>query len=262
MRSSCSLSDLFAVSLYGYAVMSNHYHIVLETHPGTAEDWTDKDVADRWMRLFPGSVEDRERRHSLLLQDKPRLAMLQERLCSLSWSMRCLNEPIARMANREDQSKGRSWEGRFQSQQILDEAGLLAAMIYVDLNPIRAGTADSLETSQYTSVSRRISTTMQDDQVRAMNRTEEPMHLNFRLADYLELARFTALEQLSQRPISERAQQLLSQVNTSNFQKFLLEILPIPHHWQRALGSPPSIEICARSIGQRRIKTYCRALSS
>jgi hypothetical protein len=70
--------------------------------------------------------------------------------------MRVLNQSIARMANAEDQVTGRFWEGRFKSHALLDEAAVLTAMAYVDLNPIRARLATVPEDSAFTSIAERL----------------------------------------------------------------------------------------------------------
>ena len=66
--------------------------------------------------------------------------------------MRALAEPVARLANQQDECtgrfwEGRFWEGRFKAQRITDEAGLLAYAMYVDLNPVRAAMAESPDAS-------------------------------------------------------------------------------------------------------------------
>jgi len=110
---------------------------------------------------------------------------IDERLGDLSWFMRCINEPIARLANAEDHCTGRFWEGRFKSQALLDERALLACMAYVDLNPIRAAMARTPEQSNYTSIQERIKDT--ENSCLRPFRNEGENSIPFNLKDYLEL---------------------------------------------------------------------------
>jgi hypothetical protein len=70
--------------------------------------------------------------------------------------MKCVSEPIAKRANREDEVTGHFWEARFKAQPLLDETAIAACMVYVDLNPIRAAVAQTPETSEFTSLHDRI----------------------------------------------------------------------------------------------------------
>jgi REP element-mobilizing transposase RayT len=153
------VAECFAISVHAYAVMSNHLHLVVGIAPERTASWPDDEVAARWVRLFPpreDSEDAFEHKRQRLLDDPVRLQLIRQRLGSLSWLMRCLVEPIARRANREDGCKGRFWEGRYKCQALCDERALLAAMAYVDLNPIRAGVVRKLDTSMHTSAVVRI----------------------------------------------------------------------------------------------------------
>ena len=157
------LAAIFAIDVCAYAVMENHYHTVLRTRPDIVDLWTDREVANRWLTLFPrqrklrGTTSPPIEQEICALADCPeRIKQLRRRLSSLSWFMGRLNEFIARAANKEDGVKGRFWESRFKCQALLDEAAIAACMVYVDLNPIRAGLAATPESSSFTSIQERI----------------------------------------------------------------------------------------------------------
>lgn len=155
------LSAIFSVQVCAYAVMSNHYHLVLHVDSAKARGWTCQEVVNRWTRLFraPSLVARWQSGEALKAECEAAEAIIEEwrcRLMDVSWFMRCLNEHLARRANAEDECAGRFWEGRFKSQALLDEAGLLTAMAYVDLNPVRAGIAKTPEDAPFTSIYQRI----------------------------------------------------------------------------------------------------------
>jgi len=68
---------------------------------------------------------------------------------------RLLSQNIAQRANREDLEVGKFWQARYRAVRLLDETAILACAAYVDLNPIRAALADTLEDSDFTSAQKR-----------------------------------------------------------------------------------------------------------
>jgi len=103
-------------------------------------------LVDRWL-ADPSTIDK-----ASLLKVQEYIEEWRERLGSISWFMRGVNETIARMANVEEGCSGRFWEGRFKSQALLDEAAVLSCMVYVDLNPVRAGMEKDLYDSDFTSI--------------------------------------------------------------------------------------------------------------
>ncbi len=157
------LADIFAVEVCAYSIMGNHYHVILRTRPDISTSWLDKEVATRWLTLFPRNYGSKRSKKPTMEEQIRALAncsehveVLRKRLSSLSWFMGRLNEFIARAANKEDEVKGRFWESRFKCQVLIDEAATAACMVYVDLNPIRAGRAKTPEKSDFTSIQERI----------------------------------------------------------------------------------------------------------
>ena len=156
------LEQIFAIELTGYGIMDNHMHHILYTRPDLAQEWTDREVVERWWRLHPQKktkdglpAELTDEKLLELPADRERVAKWRARLSSLSWYMKELKEDIARRANAEDDTRGHFWEARFKSPQLLDIVTLLICLLYVDLNPIRAGKATNAENAFHTSAHRR-----------------------------------------------------------------------------------------------------------
>lgn len=204
------LGEVFAIDIAAYAVMSNHYHVVLHVDQGRSRSWSRDEVIHRWLCLYKGDplvhchLRGELKPDAEFRQLDRIVETWRERLTDISWFMRCLNEYIARRANREDECTGRFWEGRFKSQALLDEAALLSCMAYVDLNPVRAGICETLEESEFTSIQARIRRLREEKrnskkrpaprlmpfQV-GIQRDEEPASLPFDLRKYIELVDWT-----------------------------------------------------------------------
>jgi hypothetical protein len=264
------LASIFAVGLYGFAVMSNHFHVVLRLDSSAAHAWSDDDVALRWVRLFPTGDEDADAIKIIALRASPeRIALCRARLGNLSWFMRCINEPIARRANREDGCKGRFWEGRFKCQALLDDRAVVAAMAYVDLNPIRAGISTRLDESPHTSIARRLDHARSDPStIDSPLRDLAGSHshaLSLSAAAYIELVDWTGRQLRPDKrgsiPPAEPPALDRLQLDAARWTK---HFRGIGSSYWRAIGSTQDLIDKARAMGQQWLKGICaaRALDS
>ena len=157
-----ALARCFAVEIDAYAVMSNHFHLVVHYDPKACEGWSAEEVAARWADAFPptergAAAEERKPEvRELMLGDPERIEKARRTLGSLSSFMKHLKQPIARRANEEDGCKGHFFEQRFYSGALLNEEAVIAAMAYVDLNPVRARLARRLAECRHASIGARL----------------------------------------------------------------------------------------------------------
>jgi len=197
------LAKVFCIDICAYAVMSNHTHLVLYIDDKKANRLTDRAVCIRWHKAFKGTNISKRYLKGESLSDiekmllKHSIVKFRNRLKDISWFMRSLNENIARQANKEDDCTGRFWEGRFKSQALLDEPALLACMAYVDLNPIRAKVSQSIQTSSFTSIKKRIEHAIAGNQPKFLAKfvgklsQKTSKGLPFEFKNYLELVEQT-----------------------------------------------------------------------
>lgn len=298
------LSYVYAIDICAYAVMSNHYHVVLHVDKARAEAWSQEEVVERWMQLYKGNLlVDKwiKERDSL---DKATLQVVETiiedwrtRLFDISWFMRGVNETIARMANEEDNVKGRFWEGRFKSQALLDEVALLSCMAYVDLNPVRADVADDLTSSDFTSVQQRLFEISKErkrkatldtalvarvevqeklkDELGVQGQPEAPLMafsgsvhtpihsaLPFAEADYLELVDKTGrvVREDKRGFIKEKIPRLVSQYNLDP-EQWLKNVKQFHRRYGRAAGSVEKMKKFAESFVDGLSKTsWCKGM--
>lgn len=156
-------ASFFGIDLIGFSILSNHFHLILRSRPDVVAAWNDEEIARRWLLLCP---HRRQADGSPMIPSEAEIksiagcpikrAEIRERLSSFSWWMRLLCQRVAVRANREDEQVGRFFQDRYHATRLADESSLLACAAYVDLNPIRAAVAETLEQSDHTSVQRRI----------------------------------------------------------------------------------------------------------
>jgi len=265
------LCKIFSVDIYAYAVMDNHYHIVLYLDPLAPQNWSKEDVAERWLCAYSGkSVEpefakQRELKKQAIIADKEKIKLYRERLGSLSWFMSRLNEPLAKQSNQEENCTGSFWEGRYSSQALLDEAAVLSCMTYVDLNPVRANITEKLEESTNTSIKKRL------DEIKPIELAEVQATLDFAISaisnqvsskklsisfkSYIELVEWAG-KNITHPNKAAMPQNISSCLNQLNLQQnhWLKQLENFDQHYCHVIGSMALIREKAKQLKKRCMK--------
>jgi REP element-mobilizing transposase RayT len=266
------LSSVFAIDICAYAVMSNHVHMVLHVDVKQTQVWSDNNVVQRWHRLHRGTLLTQMfvRGDTISQGQKQTLdntiTEYRRRLHDISWFMRNLNEYIAREANKEDDCKGRFWEGRFKSQALLDDPALLSCMAYVDLNPIRTKIADTPETSKHTGIKQRLESIKQPSIKNMLMpfvghpRQDIPKGIPFSLKDYCEIVDITGrvIRDDKAGHIDQQQQPILQRLGLSD-EQWLTLTTEFEKHFCYAAGAEQMMEQFKEHTGHQRIRGMGKA---
>ena len=135
-------SRVFCCRILGFSVLGNHYHLLVR---------------------FEGRrpiTRDELRKRALILYSKKTLdcwlkakwERFEERIFDVSELMRSLQSSFAVWYNQTFQRRGRFWADRFKSTILEDEEQMLDCLLYIDLNPVRAGLVERPEEYEGSSV--------------------------------------------------------------------------------------------------------------
>ncbi|BCE00232.1 transposase [Marinicellulosiphila megalodicopiae] len=271
------LPTIFAIDIASYAIMNNHYHLVISVNVDKAEAWSKTDVIKRWHQLYKGNMISQAFLNGANLSPQETLLLDQnvevwrERLINIGWFMKNINEPISRLSNIEDDCTGKFWEGRYKSKAILDNEGLLAAMVYVDLNPVRAQMANTPEESEYTSIKKRSKSYKKSNQSELVQDQPSDLlplskhcktHIPISTMAYLELVDWTGKQMAEGKKgkISSEIPDILIRLDLSE-SLFLNASKNINHSFANLIGKASSLDQHFSKFGLKRTCGWVKSLS-
>ena len=130
-------SDAYCCGISAYTILGNHWHLVCRFDK--PRKLTKSELWDRALKFYPRSEEQ------LKFWSDLRWERFEKRIFDVSEFMRNMQAAFARWYNHSFGRKGRFWADRFKSTLLMDGQAVLDAMLYVDLNGVRAGLAEKPE---------------------------------------------------------------------------------------------------------------------
>lgn len=132
-------SSIYFCQVAAFSVMGNHYHLVVKFEaeaPVSREE-----LRARARVMYPG----RKRQEEVEAWSEEEWEHYRRRLFDVSEYMRNIQSAFARWYNRSFDRRGRFWADRFKSVYLAGARAVLDCMLYVELNPVRAGLVERPE---------------------------------------------------------------------------------------------------------------------
>ena len=146
------LSSVYFVEVLGFCLMGNHFHLLVRMHLG--EGYDDEEIKRRFKVYYEGD----EKRH---LGDA-QIPYFRKKWSSLSEYVKEIKQGFSRFYNRSHNRKGFFWSERFKSLIVEDGETLINCLAYIDLNPVRAGIAETPEQYRWCSLGYHMQTSNSD----------------------------------------------------------------------------------------------------
>jgi putative transposase len=145
------LSRVYFVRIVSFAIMSNHFHLIIKMIPST--EISDEELRRRFDYYYNEGIP--KKRHRSF--DPLSAEQCRERWADISFFMQDLKQRFSRWYNRQMDGKGHIWSDRFGSVLLESGRALIACMAYVELNSVRAGMTERPEKYPYCSLSHYLS---------------------------------------------------------------------------------------------------------
>ncbi len=121
------ISNLFFVDVFGYCIMGNHFHMLIQTV--TEDFFSDGAIREKVKNYYGHDFEI----------SNAQLDYYREKLSSLPDYMKEIKQTFSRYYNKRHDRRGTLWGERYKSVIVENGETLVNCLAYIDLNPVRAG---------------------------------------------------------------------------------------------------------------------------
>lgn len=137
-------SNLYFVKVIGFCIMDNHFHLLVKMEDGN--NFSDEEILSRLSEYY-----NRDE-----WQFKDRIDFYRKKLGDISEYVKAIKNTFSRWYNKKYQRTGYFWGDRFKSVLVEEGEALMNMLIYIDLNPVRAGVVQLPEEYRWSSIGYRI----------------------------------------------------------------------------------------------------------